>query len=72
MNVHICTSYEELVSKVQDKKDVKDTADGFEIFGYSVDDILDKIGDLLPQFESEEEKKNILEDIERIKSKMIK
>ena len=65
-------SQKELVSKVQDKKDVKDTDDGFEIFGYSVDDILDKIGDLLPQFESEEEKKNILEDIERIKSKMIK
>jgi hypothetical protein len=65
-------SQKELVSKVEDKKDVKDTNDGFEIFGYSVDDILDKIGDLLPQFESEQEKKNLLEDIERIKSKMIK
>jgi hypothetical protein len=65
-------SQKELVSKVENKKDVKDTNDGFEIFGYSVDDILDKIGDLLPQFESEEKKKNILEDIENIKSKMIK
>jgi soluble cytochrome b562 len=65
-------SQKDLISKVDDKKDVKDTDDGFEIFGYNVDDILDKIGDLLPQFESEEEKKNILEDIERIKSKMIK
>ena len=65
-------SQKELVSKVENKKDVKDTNDGFEIFGYSVDDILDKIGDLLPQFESEQKKKNILEDIERIKSKMIK
>jgi hypothetical protein len=33
---------------------------------------LDKIGDLLPQFESEQKRKNILEDIENIKSKMIK
>ena len=57
---------------VENEKDVKDTGDGFEIFGYKVDDILDKIGDLLPQFESEQKKKNILEDIERIKSKMIK
>ena len=65
-------SQKDLVSKVENKKDVKDTNDGFEIFGYSVDDILDKIGDLLPQFESEQKKKNILEDIERIKSKMIK
>jgi hypothetical protein len=65
-------SQKELVSKIQDKKDVKDTGDGFEIFGYSVDDILDKIGDLLPQFESEQKKKNILEDIQKIKSKMIK
>jgi soluble cytochrome b562 len=65
-------SQKELVSKVENEKDVKDTGDGFEIFGYKVDDILDKIGDLLPQFESEEKKKNILEDIENIKSKMIK
>jgi soluble cytochrome b562 len=65
-------SQKELVSKVENEKDVKDTDDGFEIFGYKVDDILDKIGDLLPQFESEQEKKNLLEDIERIKSKMIK
>ena len=65
-------SQKELVSKVENEKDVKDTGDGFEIFGYKVDDILDKIGDLLPQFESEQEKKNLLEDIERIKSKMIK
>jgi len=65
-------SQKELISKVEDKKDVKDTGDGFEIFGYSVDDILDKIEDFLPQFESEQEKKNLLEDIERIKSKMIK
>ena len=65
-------SQKELISKVEDKKDVKDTGDGFEIFGYNVDDILDKIGDLLPQFEAEEKKKNLLEDIERIKSKMIK
>ena len=65
-------SQKELISKVQDKKEVKNTDDGFEIFGYKLDDILHKIGDLLPQFESEQEKKNILEDIERIKSKMIK
>ena len=65
-------SQEELVSKVEDKKDVKDTDDGFEIFGYNVDDILDKIGDLLPQFEAEQKKKKILEDIERIKSNIIK
>ena len=65
-------SQKELVAKVQDKNDVKDTDDGFEIFGYSVDDILDNVKSILPQFESEEEKKNILEDIERIKSKMIK
>ena len=31
--------------KYENKKDVKYTNDGFEIFGYSVDDILDKIGD---------------------------
>jgi hypothetical protein len=52
--------------------DVKDTGDGFEIFGYGVDDILDKVKSILPKFESEQKKKNILEDIERIKSKMIK
>jgi hypothetical protein len=52
--------------------DVKDDNDGFEIFGYKLDDILDKVKSVIPQFESEQNKKNILEDIEKIKSKMIK
>jgi len=52
--------------------DVKDDDDGFEIFGYKLDDILDDVKSILPQFESEEKKKNLLEDIEKIKSKMIK
>ena len=52
--------------------DVKDSDEGFEIFGYKLDDILDKVKDILPQFESEQKKKQIVEDIERIKSKMIK
>ena len=52
--------------------DVKDTDDGFEIFGYSVDDILNKVKGILPQFESEQKKKQIVEDIKKIKSKMIK
>lgn len=52
--------------------DVKEKDDGFEIFGYSLDDILGKVKDVLPQFESEQKKKNIVEDIQRIKSKMIK
>ena len=52
--------------------DVKDDDDGFEIFGYKLDDILDKVKSVIPQFESEQKKKNILEDIKKIKSKMIK
>lgn len=52
--------------------DVKDNDDGFEIFGYKLDDILDKVKNILPQFESEQKKKQIVEDIKKIKSKMIK
>jgi hypothetical protein len=52
--------------------DVKDNDEGFEIFGYKLDDILDNVKSIIPQFESKQKKNNILEDIERIKSKMIK
>ena len=55
-----------------DDIDIIDTEDGLKIFGYSLDDILEKIASLLPVFESKKKKKNLLEDIKKIKSKMIK
>jgi murein DD-endopeptidase MepM/ murein hydrolase activator NlpD len=64
-------SQEKLLSMIDDI-DIIDTEDGLKIFGYSLDDILEKIASLLPVFESKKKKKNLLEDIERIKSKMIK
>ena len=64
-------SQEKLLSMIDDI-DIIDTKDGIKIFGYSLDDVLEKIEDLLPIFESQKKKKNLLEDIEKIKSKIIK
>ena len=64
-------SQEKLLSLIDDI-DIIDTEDGIKIFGYSLDDILEKIQSLLPVFESKQKKKQIAEDIKRIKSKMIK
>jgi len=64
-------SQEKLLSMIDDI-DIIDTEDGLKIFGYSLDDILEKIASLLPIFESKKKKKNLLEDIKKIKSKMVK
>jgi hypothetical protein len=52
--------------------DIIDIDGEFRLFGYSLDDVLDAIEDILPKLESIQKKKNLIEDVKKIKSRMIK
>jgi hypothetical protein len=64
-------SEKKLFSMIDDIN-IIDTDKGIKIFGYRLEDILDKVKGFALKFESQEKKKNLLEDIQKIKSKMIK
>ena len=65
------TDLKKLCSMIDDIN-IIDTDNGLKIFGYRLEDILDKVKGFALKFESQEKKKNLLEDIQKIKSKMIK
>jgi len=52
--------------------DIIDIDGEFRLFGYSLDDVLDAIEDILPKLESIQKKKILIEDVKKIKSRMIK
>ena len=52
--------------------DIIDIDGEFRLFGYSLDEVLDKIEDLLQKLETVQKKKNLIENVKKIKSKIIK
>lgn len=64
-------SQKDIVDKVKQTfsdKDVVEKDDNFEIFGFDLGDVLGKVSDFIPTFESEEKSKKLVEEIKKFKS----